>query len=97
MLQKSTRYKLIISTVDKQINREMVNIKKILLPDPLPPTDINITMKENKLQVDVILPLSENNNVDELHLHGYTDTSESIQLAKVQPNVVNYIFHYFNN
>jgi len=60
------------------------------LSDPLPPTDIKITTKKDELQIYVILPSSEKSNFDELRLHGYTDTSESVLLQKVHLNDFDY-------
>jgi len=44
---------------------------------------MKITVKEDELQVDVVRPTSKKNKFDELHLHGDTDSSESIILEKV--------------
>jgi len=55
-----------------------------MLPDPLPPADIKFSIKRNELQVDVISPSPNINNVDELYLHGYTDTSEPLVLEQVK-------------
>lgn len=63
-----------------------------MLPDPLPPADIKFSIKRNELQVDVISPSPNINNVDELYLHGYTDTSEPLVLEQVKWNSINYVY-----
>jgi len=51
---------------------------------------MKFTIKGDNLQVDVFLPSAESNNVDELYIHGYTDTSERVVLQQV--NFITVIF-----